>query len=103
MDFMSLGQNTDALIAIAVIVVMFGFFVSEIYPTEVVALGGVGTLLATGVLPYEAGLEVLASLRRRDSVAPEPPADDAAVDLTTRDVATAGWAVARVVPVTPTN
>ncbi|WP_394349813.1 SLC13 family permease [Roseivivax sediminis] len=58
---MSLGQNTDALIAIAVIVVMFGFFVSEIYPTEVVALGGVATLLATGVLPYEAGLDVLAN------------------------------------------
>ncbi|SFD54168.1 Di-and tricarboxylate transporter [Roseivivax sediminis] len=61
MDLMSLGQNTDALIAIAVIVVMFGFFVSEIYPTEVVALGGVATLLATGVLPYEAGLDVLAN------------------------------------------
>ncbi|WP_162786740.1 hypothetical protein [Janibacter anophelis] len=57
-------------------------------------------LLATDMT---AGLEVLASLRRRDSVAPEPPADYAAVDLTTRDVATAGWAVARVVPVTPTN
>lgn len=57
-------------------------------------------LLATDMT---AGLEVLASLRRRDSVAPEPPTDYAAVDLTTRDVATAGWAVARVVPVTPTN
>ncbi|WP_425280278.1 SLC13 family permease [Roseivivax halodurans] len=40
---------------------MFALFVSEIYPTEVVAIGGVATLLALGVLPYADALEVLSN------------------------------------------
>ncbi|MFU1478940.1 SLC13 family permease [Roseovarius sp. C7] len=40
---------------------MFVLFVREIYPTEVVALGGASALLLIGVLPYDAALEVLSN------------------------------------------
>ena len=42
-----------ALIALGTVAGMFALFVSERYPTEVVAIGGVAVLLATGVLPAE--------------------------------------------------
>ncbi|ETX28237.1 SLC13 family permease [Roseivivax isoporae] len=61
MDFLSFGQETQAYITLGVILVMFALFVSEFYPTEVVAVGGVGVLLALGVLPYDAALDVLAN------------------------------------------
>ncbi|WP_085792195.1 SLC13 family permease [Roseivivax jejudonensis] len=61
MEFLNLGQTAEAYVTLGVIAVMFALFVSEFYPTEVVAIGGVAVLLATGVLPYEAGLEVLAN------------------------------------------
>jgi len=48
-------------VAIAVVLAMFVMFIRETYPTEVVALGGVSVLLATGVLPYDAGLAVLSN------------------------------------------
>ncbi|WP_372891547.1 SLC13 family permease [Rhodosalinus sp.] len=40
---------------------MFALFVREVYPTEVVAIGGVAVLLVTGVLPYDVALEVLSN------------------------------------------
>ena len=40
---------------------MFVMFVREIWPPEVVAIGGVAVLLGTGVLPYDAALDVLAN------------------------------------------
>ncbi|WP_371037978.1 SLC13 family permease [Rhodosalinus sp. FB01] len=40
---------------------MFVLFVREVYPTEVVALGGAAFLLVTGILPYDAGLAVLSN------------------------------------------
>jgi len=48
-------------LAIAVVLSMFAMFIRETYPTEVVALGGVSVLLATGILPYDAGLAVLSN------------------------------------------
>lgn len=61
MGFFELSQMAQACIALATVVVMFGFFCREVFPTEVVALGGVALLLATGVLPYEAGVAVLSN------------------------------------------
>ncbi len=61
MGFFELNQAIQAYLAIATVVVMFVLFLREVFPTEVVAIGGVGFLLATGVLPYEAGLAVLAN------------------------------------------
>ncbi|MFY0692134.1 MAG: SLC13 family permease [Paracoccaceae bacterium] len=40
---------------------MFLLFVRETYPTEVVAIGGASVLLITGVLPYQAALEVFSN------------------------------------------
>ena len=56
-----LGQSGQALVALGVVVAMFALFVSETYPTEVTAIGGVAVLLLTGVLPYEAALGVLSN------------------------------------------
>ncbi len=43
-------QNGPALLTLAVVLIMFALFVTERYPTEVVAIGGVAVLLASGVL-----------------------------------------------------
>jgi di/tricarboxylate transporter len=61
MDIFDFSQNTQAFIALAVVVAMFAAFMREMFPTEVVALAGVAVLLVTGVLPYDLGLGVLAN------------------------------------------
>ena len=59
--YLDLSQTTVALMTLGVVAVMFVLFVREIYPTEVVALGGAAALLLMGVLPYDAALEVLSN------------------------------------------
>lgn len=59
--YFDLSQTTQALMTLAVVAVMFVFFVRETHPTEVVALAGAGTMLALGLLPYESALEVLSN------------------------------------------
>ena len=61
MDLFQFSQTTDAWIALGTVAVMFALFAREAYPTEVVAIAGVGALLFFGVLPYDAGLAVLAN------------------------------------------
>ncbi|EAU44083.1 SLC13 family permease [Salipiger bermudensis] len=61
MEFFDLSQAAQAYITIATVVGMFVLFVQERYPTEVVAIGGVGVLLLLGVLPYDAALTVLSN------------------------------------------
>jgi di/tricarboxylate transporter len=56
-----ISQTAQALTALGVVAVMFGLFIREVYPTEVVAIGGAATLLALGLLPYEDALHVLAN------------------------------------------
>ena len=56
-----LDQTAQAMLALGTVVVMFALFVRETYPTEVVAIGGVAFLLATGVLPYNDALGVLSN------------------------------------------
>ncbi|WP_416384586.1 SLC13 family permease [Roseovarius sp. Pro17] len=46
---------------LGVVAVMFVFFVREVYPTEVVALAGAAAMLALGLLPYDAALDVLSN------------------------------------------
>jgi len=48
-------------LALGVVVLMFALFVREIYPTEVVAIGGVAVLLLTGVLPYARAVAVFSN------------------------------------------
>ncbi|QFT93520.1 Sodium-dependent dicarboxylate transporter SdcS [Roseovarius sp. THAF9] len=61
MQFIELSQGAQPLVALGVVAVMFVLFIRETYPTEVVALSGAAVLLALGVLPYDAGLEVLSN------------------------------------------
>ncbi len=61
MQFIELSQGAQPLVALGVVAVMFVLFIREVYPTEVVALSGAAVLLALGVLPYDAGLEVLSN------------------------------------------
>ncbi|MEO1139655.1 MAG: SLC13 family permease [Pseudomonadota bacterium] len=61
MQLIELSQGGQAILALIVVGVMFLLFIREVYPTEVVALGGAAVLLSTGVLPYEAALNVLAN------------------------------------------
>ncbi|MEM9900846.1 MAG: SLC13 family permease [Pseudomonadota bacterium] len=61
LDLTALGAEADAVVALAVILGMFVLFLREVFPAEVTAIGGVAVLLATGVLPYDAALAVLAN------------------------------------------
>ncbi|KAF0675405.1 SLC13 family permease [Profundibacterium mesophilum] len=61
MTFLTFDPTVQALLSFGVVFAMFALFVSEIYPTEVVAIGGAALLFALGLLPYEAALEVLAN------------------------------------------
>lgn len=54
-------QSWHAGLSLGIVAVMFILFVRESYPTEVVAIGGVAFLLLTGVLPYDAALEVFSN------------------------------------------
>ena len=55
------SATAEAFLTLAVVAGMFVMFVREVYPAEVVAIGGVALLLALGLLPYEAGLSVLSN------------------------------------------
>ncbi|MFD1344530.1 SLC13 family permease [Litorisediminicola beolgyonensis] len=61
MDVLQIGADAQAYVTLGVIGVMFALFISELYPTEVVAIGGVAVLLGLGLLPYDAALDVLAN------------------------------------------
>ena len=58
-DFLATGQ-TDAILALVILLLMFALFVTERWPAEVVALGAVAAMLLTGVLPYPDALAALA-------------------------------------------
>ncbi|MEM8553918.1 MAG: SLC13 family permease [Pseudomonadota bacterium] len=47
--------------ALAVVLCMFGLFLSERYPAEVTALAGVSLMLILGILPYENAIAVLSN------------------------------------------
>ncbi|MEM8629652.1 MAG: SLC13 family permease [Pseudomonadota bacterium] len=51
----------EAATALAVVGIMFALFISERWPAEVVAIGGVAVMLVLGVLPYEDALGVLSN------------------------------------------
>ena len=54
-------QTEQAWLTLAVVALMFVLFVQERYTAEVVAITGVAVLLVLGLLPYEAGLQVLSN------------------------------------------
>jgi di/tricarboxylate transporter len=61
MGFLELSQTGNAVVTLTVVFVMFVLFLRESFPTEVVAIAGVGVLLALGALPYDDALVVLSN------------------------------------------
>ncbi|MEL7150002.1 MAG: SLC13 family permease [Pseudomonadota bacterium] len=60
-DFLALSDVTQAVLALAVVGVMFLLFLRETYPPEVTAMAGAATMLVLGILPYDAALAVLSN------------------------------------------
>ncbi len=60
-DLFTLSQTQGAWLTIGVVAFMFLMFLREVYPTEVVAMIGVSTLLVTGVLSYNDAVMALAN------------------------------------------
>lgn len=58
---LSLAPAAAPYLALAVVGIMFVLFISERYPAEVTAIGGVSLMLILGILPYEDGLAVLSN------------------------------------------
>ncbi|MEX0307229.1 MAG: SLC13 family permease [Ruegeria sp.] len=61
MHFLQLTEMGSAILALVIVAGMFIMFLREVYPTEVVAIGGVALMLATGILPYQSALAVLSN------------------------------------------
>ncbi len=49
-----LGETTQALLALGIVVAMFVSFMRELYPVEVTAIGGAVLMLVLGILPQQA-------------------------------------------------
>lgn len=60
-EALGLTANGSAILALLIVAAMFIGFLKESYPTEVIALCGVCAMLITGILPYEAAVEVLSN------------------------------------------
>jgi di/tricarboxylate transporter len=61
MQLFQLSDTGSAILSLIIVAVMFGLFISERYPAEVVAIAGAALMLATGVLPYDDALHVLSN------------------------------------------
>ncbi|MEO3415383.1 SLC13 family permease [Roseovarius sp. CAU 1744] len=61
MQLFEISQTGQAVLALGIVAVMFALFLREVYPTEVVAIAGAAVLLVSGLLPYDAALEVLSN------------------------------------------
>ncbi len=61
LDFLTLTPTTSALLTLIVVLVMFGLFLREVLPTEVVAMIGASLLLLTGILPYDQAVAVFSN------------------------------------------
>jgi len=60
-ELLGISQTGQAAVALTVVLIMFILFVREVYPTEVVAIGGAALMLAIGILPYDAALSILSN------------------------------------------
>lgn len=61
MDLFDFSQTTEAIIALAIVAVMFAMFLREVLPTVVVAICGAVAMLVAGVLPYDEALTVFSN------------------------------------------
>ncbi len=58
---LDLAQDTQAFVALFILVSMFVMFLRETYPVEVVAIGGTAVMLVLGILPVEAATDALSN------------------------------------------
>ena len=58
---LGLSDTSMAYMGLALIILMFAFFVSERYPAEVVAIAAAALMLVLDMLPYDAALTVLSN------------------------------------------
>ena len=58
---LDLGQTTMAVVALGILAGMFVLFVLETFPVEVTAIGGAALMVLLGILPVEAGIDVLSN------------------------------------------
>ena len=56
-----ISPDIGAWVSIAIVIAMFVFFITEVFPTEVVAITGVALMLALGLLPYDMALSVFSN------------------------------------------
>ena len=56
-----ISPDIGAWVSIALVIAMFVFFITKIFPTEVVAIAGVALMLALGLLPYDMALSVFSN------------------------------------------
>jgi di/tricarboxylate transporter len=56
-----ISSNIAAWVSIGIVLAMFALFITEIFPTEVVAISGVALMLVLGLLPYNMALNVLSN------------------------------------------
>ncbi|WP_068115656.1 SLC13 family permease [Tropicimonas marinistellae] len=61
MDLFILGETGQAVLSLVAVAVMFVLFAREVFPAEVVAILGAAVMLVTGILPYDAALDVLSN------------------------------------------
>jgi di/tricarboxylate transporter len=60
-ETLPLPENAQAIFGLCVVLGMFILFLREVFPTEVVALGGAVVMLITGILPYDLALTVFSN------------------------------------------
>ena len=60
-ELFTFSDETAAVLALAIVGVMFLLFLRETYPPEVTAMAGAAAMLVLGILPYEAALQVLSN------------------------------------------
>ena len=60
-ELFALSHETQAIMTLVVVVVMFTLFIREVYPPEVTAIGGAAAMLALGLLPYDDAVKVLSN------------------------------------------
>ena len=58
---LNLSQTGEGMLALGLVAFMFALFLTERWPTEVVAIATVSLMLVFGLLPYDAALDVLAN------------------------------------------
>ena len=61
MQIFQFSQDVQALLALGILALMFGFFLREVFPTEVVAIVAAAAMILLGLLPIDKATAVLSN------------------------------------------